>query len=140
MHNNFDVIRTFINCRCISRGFYMSLVLFVFLFLSLTDAFRLSSWPRFLTKLNEINGLDRGHNLSLSVLMFLIFFLVIFIVELDTFFEKAAASGAKKVKSLSIEERAEFTQKGLFLENEIFEVMVSLSQYLTPLFYHEALY
>jgi len=48
--------------------------------------------------------------------------------ELDTFFEKVAASGAKKLKKISLNDRVELTQRGLFLENEIFDVMARLNE------------
>lgn len=40
--------------------------------------------------------------------------------ELESFFEKAANSGADKVKQLTIEERVKYVEKGAFLEDEIY--------------------
>ena len=40
--------------------------------------------------------------------------------ELEGFFEKAALTGSERIKQLTIEERAEYAQKGAFLEDEIY--------------------
>lgn len=46
--------------------------------------------------------------------------------ELETFFETAAKSGAKSVTQMSVEMRAEMTNRGLALEDEIYELRYRL--------------
>ena len=47
--------------------------------------------------------------------------------ELNKFFESASRGGASKFKKMSIEQRAEYAQRGEALENEIFELRDRMS-------------
>ena len=48
--------------------------------------------------------------------------------EIETFFEKASSQGKMGVAKLTVKERAEYAQKGAFLEDEIYIVRDKLME------------